>query len=416
MAGTATLPFLEDANARMFGSVRSVTSTAVASLEYVALRSDPQFSIRQWVRSGTGSLFILYDATQIATLRSLISAWMRITIFEAMTRGEDDDRLWFALNELDVLGPVDGLKDAHARLRKFGGRCLLGLQSIAQISGLYGPAESQTIVENCGNTLILRCSASANGGTARFASRLIREREIVRKIISSSHGSGAGAHSHSSRSRTRLHVTESAVLVSGVAARQARGAAVLAARATPVEVIQRIAGWMPGSVEHSVIRVVEEGIEMEGVVRGGLLEEPFAIRYAVTAHPDGRCRGITARAIGKPILIEILADGKGRWTDDDVLIRGLDGALDVDLGITPVAHALTIRRLALGIGESAEVSVAGIDLLGGEIRFDARKFTRLGENHYRVHHLATAVATELRCEPSSWALKILPRRKAAVTS
>src|SRR6266481_1501882 len=35
------------------------------------------------------------------------------------------------------------------------------------------------IVENCGNTLILRCSVSEQGGTAQFASRLIGQREVV---------------------------------------------------------------------------------------------------------------------------------------------------------------------------------------------------------------------------------------------
>jgi hypothetical protein len=35
-------------------------------------------------------------------------------------------------------------------------------------------------VENCGNTLILRCSGSEHGGTSRFASNLIGERESVR--------------------------------------------------------------------------------------------------------------------------------------------------------------------------------------------------------------------------------------------
>ncbi|MGH8324567.1 MAG: type IV secretion system DNA-binding domain-containing protein, partial [Steroidobacteraceae bacterium] len=44
----------------------------------------------------------------------------------------------------------------------------------------YGHAEAQTIVENCGNTLILRCSASERGGTSRFASQLIGQREVVR--------------------------------------------------------------------------------------------------------------------------------------------------------------------------------------------------------------------------------------------
>ncbi len=85
-----------------------------------------------------------------------------------MTGGEGDRRLWFIIDELDALGQIDGLKDALARLRKFGGRCVLGFQSIAQVRGTYGDAEAQTIVENCGNTLILRCSASERGGTAEL--------------------------------------------------------------------------------------------------------------------------------------------------------------------------------------------------------------------------------------------------------
>jgi hypothetical protein len=42
------------------------------------------------------------------------------------------------IDELDALGAIDGLKDALARLRKFGGRCVLGFQSIGQVSALYG--------------------------------------------------------------------------------------------------------------------------------------------------------------------------------------------------------------------------------------------------------------------------------------
>src|SRR5258708_19945249 len=108
-----------------------------------------------------------------------ISAWMRTAIFKAMDRPEGDQRLWFVVDELDALGEIDGLKDALARLRKFGGRCVLGLQSISQVSSTYGQGVADTIVENCGNTLILRCSASEQGGTSQFASRLIGQREVV---------------------------------------------------------------------------------------------------------------------------------------------------------------------------------------------------------------------------------------------
>lgn len=38
--------------------------------------------------------------------------------------------------------------------------------------------EAQTVVENCGNTPILRCSRSEGGDTACFASELIGDREV----------------------------------------------------------------------------------------------------------------------------------------------------------------------------------------------------------------------------------------------
>src|SRR5262249_27105005 len=132
------------------------------------------------------ALFIPYMAGEIAALRSLISAWVRIAIFEAMDLGEGDQRLGFIVDELDALGPIDGLKDALARLRKFGGRTVIGFQSIAQVSGTYGKAAADTIVENCGNTLILRCSASERGGTSEFASKLIGQREVMHKTRSES--------------------------------------------------------------------------------------------------------------------------------------------------------------------------------------------------------------------------------------
>src|SRR6202050_2281059 len=53
--------------------------------------------------------------------------------------------------------------------------------AVILIMALGGMAMANRIVENCGNTLILRCSASEGGGTSHFASRLIGEREVVRR-------------------------------------------------------------------------------------------------------------------------------------------------------------------------------------------------------------------------------------------
>jgi type IV secretory pathway TraG/TraD family ATPase VirD4 len=186
---------MEEGNERMFGSIRSVTSSAVRALQYTTRQQATPLSVRQWVSQGAarhagskgGVLFLPYKGGEIAATGSVISAWIRLGIFEAMERHEGDQRLWFVADELDVLGEIDGLKDALARLRKFGGRCILGFQSIAQVSGTYSKGSAETIVENCGNTLILRCSGSERGGTSEFASKLIGQREVM----------------HTTKSRTR---------------------------------------------------------------------------------------------------------------------------------------------------------------------------------------------------------------------
>ena len=186
LANTPAAPLLASGNEKMLSAVRTINTSALRPLKYTSQLEGPAFSIRRWVSEGRsrleggqgGVLFIPYMAGEIAALRSIISAWMRIAIFEAMSAVEGDHRLWFAIDELDALGEIDGLKDALARLRKFGGRCAIGLQSISQASGTY-KAAANTIVENCGTTYIFRCSASERGGTSEFASRLIGQREVV---------------------------------------------------------------------------------------------------------------------------------------------------------------------------------------------------------------------------------------------
>ncbi len=220
LAGTPAQPFLDPDNSRMFGSIRSVAGSAIAAFEYIHSQRAALFSIRDWVKDSKrpGMLFIPYRAGQIAALRSMIAAWMRLAIFEAMSQPQDrDQRLWFVVDELDALGPIDGLKDALARLRKFGCRCVLGFQSAAQVSSTYGHGVAQTVIENCGNTLILRCSGSENGGTSQFASRLIGEREILRRQISRGRDREAAFSvrgARRSRSVSDQHVTEAAVMAS----------------------------------------------------------------------------------------------------------------------------------------------------------------------------------------------------------
>lgn len=191
LEGTPAFPFIGKEGGKFLDSVRSIAMQHLKAIEHLASQTaGTAFSIRKWIREGRGVLFLPYHADQIASLRNIISTWMRLAIFETLSGQEGDQRIWFIVDELDALGAIDGLKDALTRLRKFGGRCILGFQSIGQVGGTYGDADAQSIVENCGNTLILRCSASQYGGTAEFASRLIGKREVLRQQRSTSRSTG----------------------------------------------------------------------------------------------------------------------------------------------------------------------------------------------------------------------------------
>ena len=188
--GTPAARYFEEGGERMLASILGTITPAVASLRSFGLQSGPGFSIRRWVREGDGSLWMPYAANQVAGLRGLISCWMNLAIVETLSLAPSTERrIWFHVDKLDALGRIEGLKDAQARLRKFGGRVAIGFQSFAQVKQIYGEG-AHTIIENCGNLLILRCGLSQGGGTAELASDLVGNREVERDDVSRSRTRG----------------------------------------------------------------------------------------------------------------------------------------------------------------------------------------------------------------------------------
>ena len=124
-------------------------------------------------------------------------------------------RVWFYLDELDALPPLQGLKDAQTRLRKKGGCVAIGLQSIDQVRNVYGAAVANMIIENCDNVLILRCATSDRGGTAQFASELIGEREVEHDETTTSRSKGKQHTTSSTATHVRRRI-EKAVLPSQI--------------------------------------------------------------------------------------------------------------------------------------------------------------------------------------------------------
>jgi len=188
--GTPAARYFEEGGERMLASIMGTMAPAIGNLRHMAAQRGEPFSLRAWVRGGSGSLWMPYAANETAALRGLISCWLNIAIFETLSLTPSmERRIWFQVDEMDALGRIEGLTNALARLRKFGGCVALGFQSYAQLRQVYGDG-AETIIENVGNLLLLRSGLSDDGGTAKLASQLIGSREVERQDINRTRSRG----------------------------------------------------------------------------------------------------------------------------------------------------------------------------------------------------------------------------------
>ena len=215
LAGTAAEPFLAEGATKLFDSVRSSSGDAMSALEYASSATGgAPFSLTRWATDPNDRrwVFLPYRADQIAALKSLIGPWMRLAIFATMSRPEGDGLpTWFVADELDAIGKIEGPDDALQRIRKSGGRCVLGFQTIGKVRALYGDGAAAALVENCSSRLILRCAGGDNASTARFASSLIGQQSFMKQ--SSNEGAGPGGKSWSNSLSAH---TEDAVMPSEI--------------------------------------------------------------------------------------------------------------------------------------------------------------------------------------------------------
>ena len=73
----------------------------------------------------------------------------------------------------------------------------------------------------------------------------------------------------------------------------------------------------------------------------------------------------------------------GQWSQDGRALSQLSGAIDIDLGFTPATNTLPIRRLQLGIGESAPVRSAWLRFPELALEMLEQTYTRESEWVYR---------------------------------
>lgn len=195
-------PYRMQANS-MASTIKSLAQSCVQSL---ARASDaPDFSVRQWVRQGKGSIFITPKDRDRAGLLTLINAFMNLAIAEALSAppGKRFQPIALIVDELASFD-LDDLQGVLEKGRKFGLVAFAGIQNVAQLRQKYG-ADGTTTLLACFRTKVV-----FNPGDVETAKRMAEElggQIVERRIVSRSDSGGKVSQTESWREEERSAVS-----------------------------------------------------------------------------------------------------------------------------------------------------------------------------------------------------------------
>jgi hypothetical protein len=162
-------------------------------------------------------------------------------------------------------------------------------------------------------------------------------------------------------------------------------------------IVARWQDWSGTGIQHLVLKESADDVVVDCAVIGSEEDFQFAARFRILCDGAWRVKKVEAGVIGDDRHIELSSDGAGRWRDG----RGeplphLEGAVDVDLPITPFTNTLPIRRLGLGAGQSADIRVAYIRLPEFTVETDPQRYICLEPGRrYRYESLDSDFVREI---------------------
>jgi len=188
--------FLEGTTAESLFAGSSEASKALTSARFVLSDKLPEhlnmpmgdFSLRDWLDSGKGNLFITWREDMADALKPLISAWIDALFASILSMPEDEDRrIWAFIDELASMEKLSTLEAALTKGRKHGLRVVAGLQSTAQLDDIYGEKSAQTL-RSCFRSLIVLGGSKTDPATCKALSEALGQHEVERDRYGKSTG------------------------------------------------------------------------------------------------------------------------------------------------------------------------------------------------------------------------------------
>jgi uncharacterized protein len=132
--------------------------------------------------------------------------------------------------------------------------------------------------------------------------------------------------------------------------------------------------------------------------------QPCKLDYEVICNPQwqtvsGKVTGWVGR---QSIVIELSVDSACRWLLNGVACPQVTGCTDLDLNFSPSTNLLPIRRLALDIGQDAEVHAAWLRFPSFTLEPLTQVYRRLSATTYRYESAGGRFVTELEANEAGF--------------
>lgn len=137
------------------------------------------FSIASWAQNpGDKNVFLIISDKDMESISPLLRIWINIAVLGRFDAGADNklNKMNMIVDEVGSLRRLEQLPNALARLRKYSGKVVLGLQSEGQLNAIYGSQEAKAMKSNIGTRFIFRTPEESE---AKSLSSFLGRSEVV---------------------------------------------------------------------------------------------------------------------------------------------------------------------------------------------------------------------------------------------
>lgn len=127
----------------------------------------------------------------------------------------------------------------------------------------------------------------------------------------------------------------------------------------------------------------ESGWTLSGTAVFAHVAGPACVHYSVELDAEWKTiRGRVEGFAGERLFDHLIVRGQEGWSLDGVLIPGLEPLCDLDYGFTPATNLQQLRRVAIGIGEAADIQVVWFDVDESTLVELPQRYERRSETAY----------------------------------